>query len=57
MKKRKIPLALRKWSSNICVNLEKRTNSLEASRRFKTKEKLVNNDFLRTFISLSLFGL
>jgi len=32
------------WSWNICVNLGKQTNSLEASRSFRTKGKWLNTD-------------
>jgi hypothetical protein len=53
MQKRKIPLTLCKLSSNrpICVNPGKRTNSLEASRHFRTKGKLLNTDFLKLVLA------
>jgi hypothetical protein len=45
--RRNVKFHVHKWSSNICVDLGKRTNSLEVSLRFGTNGKLLNNDLFK----------
>lgn len=51
MPKRTTPPTSCKWSWNICVNLGKQTNLLEASRSFRTEGKWLNTDFLKPLLS------